>query len=55
MSVPKWRWLARWPALLLTLGATAATYVATLTGDELEEDRGLDCPWSRPTRSGASG
>ena len=32
MSVPKWRWLARWPALLLTLGATAATFVAKLTG-----------------------
>ena len=29
MSVPKWRWLARWPALSVTIGATAATYVAT--------------------------
>ena len=42
MSLPKWRWLARWPALLLTLGATAATYVATLTGAQLKEDRGLE-------------
>jgi hypothetical protein len=42
MSVPKWRWLARWPALLLTLGATAATYVARITGARLKEDRGLD-------------
>jgi glucan phosphoethanolaminetransferase (alkaline phosphatase superfamily) len=41
MSMPKWRWLARWPALLLTLGATAAAYVATITGKQLEEDRGL--------------
>lgn len=41
MSLPKWRWLARWPALLLTLGATAAAYVATLTGKNLEKDRGL--------------
>ncbi len=41
MAWPKWRWLARWPALLLTLGATAATYVATITGEDLEKDRGL--------------
>ena len=40
-AVPRWRWLARWPTLLVTLGATAATYVATLTGRSLEEDRGL--------------
>ena len=44
MSIPKWRWLARWPALLLTLGATAATYVAKLTGSQLKEDLGLDSP-----------
>jgi len=44
MSLPKWRWLARWPALLLTLGATAATYVAKVTGSDLKEDRGLDTP-----------
>jgi uncharacterized membrane protein len=42
MAVPKYRWLARWPALLLTLGATAAGYVATLTGEDLAKDRGLD-------------
>ena len=42
MSVSKYRWIARWPALLLTLGATAAAYVATLTGEELAKDRGLD-------------
>ena len=44
MSVPKWRWLARWPALILTLGATAATFVAKLTGAALKEDRKLDSP-----------
>jgi uncharacterized membrane protein len=44
MSLPKWRWLARWPALLLTLGATAAAYIATLTGENLEEERGLGSP-----------
>ncbi len=42
MSVPKYRWIARWPALLLTLAATAAAYVATLTGEQLAKDRGLD-------------
>jgi glucan phosphoethanolaminetransferase (alkaline phosphatase superfamily) len=42
MSVPKYRWIARWPALLLALAATAATYVATLTGEQLAKDRGLD-------------
>ena len=56
MAVPKWRWLARWPTLLVTLGATAATYVATLTGEDLEEDRGLELATaSRPTWSGANG
>lgn len=44
MAVPNWRWLARWPTLLVTLGATAATYVATLTGEDLEEERGLESP-----------
>jgi uncharacterized membrane protein len=44
MSLPKWRWLARWPALVLTLGATVATYVATITGATLMDDphRGLE-------------
>ena len=41
MAVPRWRWLVRWPTLLVTLGATAATYVATISGEDLEEDRGL--------------
>ncbi|MCW2846431.1 MAG: hypothetical protein JWR90_405 [Marmoricola sp.] len=44
MSVPKWRWLARWPALVVTVGATVATYVATLTGEDLEKGRGLESP-----------
>lgn len=44
MSLPKWRWLARWPALMLTLGATAAAYVATLTGEDLQESRNLESP-----------
>ena len=44
MSLPRWRWLARWPALLLTLGATAATYVAKLTGSQLMKARKLGSP-----------
>lgn len=47
MSLPRWRWLARWPALLLTLGATAATWVATRSGADLMESRGLDIPLVR--------
>ncbi len=42
MTMSRWRWLARWPALLLTLGATASAYVATLTGEDLQRDRGLN-------------
>jgi len=45
--VPRWRWLARWPALILTLGATAASYVATISGDDLMKDRGLNTPLVR--------
>jgi hypothetical protein len=39
MSIPKYRWIARWPALLLTLAATAATFVATRSGVDLMESR----------------
>jgi uncharacterized membrane protein len=47
MAVPKGRWLARWPALVLTLGATAATYLAKITGKSLEDERGLTSPLVR--------
>lgn len=42
--VPRWRAAARWPALVLTLVATAAVQLATLTGEDLEETRGPDSP-----------
>jgi hypothetical protein len=42
MSVPKWRWLARWPAAVLTVGAALSVQVATLTGEDLEESRNLE-------------
>jgi uncharacterized membrane protein len=44
MAVPRWRWLARWPALLLTIGATVATYVAKISGADLQEERKLFTP-----------
>jgi glucan phosphoethanolaminetransferase (alkaline phosphatase superfamily) len=44
MAVPRWRWLARWPALLLTIGATAATYVAKISGADLQDERKLFTP-----------
>jgi hypothetical protein len=31
--VPKWRWLLRWPALLLGLGSLACAFVAKKSGD----------------------
>ena len=38
--VPRWRWAARWPAVVLVVGATAAVQLSTLTGETLEETRG---------------
>ena len=43
MAWPRWRWLARWPALLLTLGATAACYVATVSGADPTSGVPLAC------------
>jgi formate hydrogenlyase subunit 3/multisubunit Na+/H+ antiporter MnhD subunit len=40
--VPRWRAAARWPALVLTVVATVAVQLATLTGENLEETRGPD-------------
>jgi hypothetical protein len=42
MVVPRWRWLARWPALVLALGAALAVQAATLSGEDLLESTGLD-------------
>ena len=58
MSVPKYRWIARWPALLLTLGATAATYVAKLTSSLALGSRKIaswTLPRSRRIWSGVAG
>ena len=42
--VPRWRWAARWPALIVSVGAAAAVQAASLTGEDLSESRGLDSP-----------
>ncbi len=39
---PGWRWLLRWPLVLLTLAAAGAAVVAAASGQSLLEDRGLD-------------
>lgn len=39
--MPRWRWLLRWPTLLLALGAVAMTRVAVISGNDLKDDREL--------------
>lgn len=39
--VPRWRWLFRWPTLVLALGAVAVTRIAVISGNDLKGDRGL--------------
>jgi hypothetical protein len=38
-AVPRWRWLLRWPLVVLTLLAMGGVYVATLTGTGLLDAR----------------
>jgi uncharacterized membrane protein len=42
--MPRWRWLLRWPTLLLALGAVAVTRLAVISGNDLRHDRDLDSP-----------
>lgn len=44
MSVPRWRWLTRWPALALAVGSAVTVQVTVLSGESLMETRGLDSP-----------
>lgn len=37
--LPRWRWLTRWPTALASLVAIALAYLATTTGETLEEAR----------------
>ena len=36
MALPRWRWLARWPALLTAAGAAGSVQLAALSGDDLK-------------------
>lgn len=38
--IPKWRWLVRWPALVVTLAAAVSVQLASMTGDSLKEKVG---------------
>jgi hypothetical protein len=42
--MPRWRWLLRWPTLLLALGAVAIVRLAVISGNQLRHDRHLDSP-----------
>ena len=39
--MPRWRWLLRWPTLLLALAAVAVTRLAVISGNDLRDDRHL--------------
>ncbi len=39
--VPRWRWWSRWPLLVSAVGGAVATYVSSLTGNDLKDRLGL--------------
>jgi hypothetical protein len=39
--IPRWRWLLRWPTLLLALAAVAVVRLAVISGNDLRRDRDL--------------
>ena len=39
--MPRWRWLLRWPTLLLAVGAVVVTRIAVISGNDLKNDRNL--------------
>jgi hypothetical protein len=41
-AVPRWRWLLRWPTLLVNLAAAVLVQVAVMSGGDLEESRHLE-------------
>jgi predicted membrane protein DUF2231 len=41
-AVPRWRWLLRWPTLLVNLAAAVLVQVAMMSGEDLEESRHLE-------------
>ena len=40
--LPRWRWLTRWPTAVASVGSVAIVFVATKSGEALEEDRQLE-------------
>ncbi len=42
--VPRWRWALRHPMLVIGLLAVGATQMASLSGEDLQESRGLETP-----------
>jgi hypothetical protein len=42
--VPRWRWLLRWPTLVLALGGVAVTRLAVVSGLRLKSDRQFGGP-----------
>lgn len=42
--VPRWRWLLRWPTLVLSVLALVFVQVAILSGESLRDTRGPDSP-----------
>jgi|SRR5215212_4101799 len=42
--MPRWRWLLRWPTVLLALGAVLVVRIAVISGNDLRHDRELSSP-----------
>ena len=42
LAVPKWRWLARWPTLVIALIAAVVVQISVMSGVDLRKSRGLD-------------
>ncbi len=40
--VPRWRWVVRWPALVLAVGGAAAVQTAVMTGKTFEKIRHVE-------------
>jgi hypothetical protein len=42
LVVPRWRWVVRWPALVLAVGGAAAVQTAVMTGKTFEKIRHVE-------------
>ncbi len=43
-AVPKWRWLLRWPTLLVNLAGAVLVQISVMSGEDLESSRHLVSP-----------